>query len=80
MGRCFSMHPYSGNTKARCMIMHLHNFASTWWCMKEHKLHLDIMTVLWELFLEQFCARFLSDIWRKRKEFHDLRQLTMTIE
>lgn len=51
MGRYFSMHLYRSNTKARCAIMHLHDFSSTWWHMEEQKLHLDITIVSWELFL-----------------------------
>lgn len=76
IGRCFSMHQCSTNTKVRCAILHLHDFATTWWHMEEQKLHLDIATISWKLFLEQFHARFLSDHWRQKKanEFHDLRQ------
>lgn len=74
LGRCFSMHPYGSNTKARCVIMHLHDFTSTWWHMEEKKLYLDITTVSWELFLEQFCVHLLSDAWKQRKadEFYNL--------
>lgn len=28
LGRCFSMHQCSSNTKARCAIMHLHDFCN----------------------------------------------------
>lgn len=52
MGRCFSMHPYSSISKTMCAIIHLRDFASTWWHMEEHKLHLDIVIVSWEFFLE----------------------------
>lgn len=31
LDRCFSMHPYGSNNNARCSIMHLRGFASTWW-------------------------------------------------
>lgn len=64
MGKCFTMYQYSSNTKARCVTMHLHDFSSTWWHTKKQKLHLDITTISWELFLEWFCDRFLSDHWR----------------
>lgn len=76
------MHPYGSNTKARCAVMHLRGFASTWWRLEEQKLHLDISMVTWELFLDRFRARFLSDHWRQRRadEFHDLRQLSMSVE
>lgn len=35
MCRCFVMCLYSSNTKARCAIMHLCDFALTWWHMEE---------------------------------------------
>lgn len=63
LNRCSSMHPYSSNTKAICVIMHLQDFALTWWQI-ECKLHIDIVTILWEMFLEHFHACFLSDHWR----------------
>lgn len=76
LGRHFSMHPCSSNTKDRCVIIHLHEFDLSWWCTEEQKLQLDITMISWELFLEHFHAQFLSDHWRQRKtdEFHDLRQ------
>lgn len=58
LDRCFSMHPYGSNTKVRCAIMHLRSFASTWWQLEEQKLHLDIGSVSWEMFLERFKAHF----------------------
>lgn len=33
--RCFAMHPYGSNTRARCAIMHLRGFSSTWWRLEE---------------------------------------------
>lgn len=61
LDRCFAMHPYDNNTRARCAIMHLRGFASTWWRLEEHKLHIDIIMVTWELFMERFRAQFLSN-------------------
>lgn len=74
LGRCFVVHPCSSNTKERCAIMNLCDFATTWYT-EAQKLHLDIATISWNLFLEKFCAQFLLENWRKRKadEFHDLR-------
>lgn len=31
----FTMHLYGINTKVRCVIMHLRDFASTWWRLEE---------------------------------------------
>lgn len=75
LDRFFSMHPYGSNTKARCSIMHLRGFSSTWWWLEEHKLHLDIGSLSWEMFLERFRAHFLLDHWRQQcvDEFHKLR-------
>lgn len=64
LGRCFVVHSCSSNTKARCAIMHLCDFATTWWHTEEKKLHLDTATVSWDLYLERFRARFLSEHWR----------------
>ncbi|XP_059075172.1 uncharacterized protein LOC131875155 [Cryptomeria japonica] len=82
LSQYFSMQPYSSNTKARCAIMHLCDFASTWWRIEERKIGLDITTISWELFLERFRARFLSEHWRQRKadEFHNLRQDRMIVD
>lgn len=50
--RSFAMHPYGSNTRARCAIMHLQGFASTWWRLEEDKLRVDINSVSWALFIE----------------------------
>lgn len=73
-GRFFVMHPNRNNTKVRCSIILLSGFASTWWCLDEQKLDLDITSISWEMFLKRFNACFLSDHWRQRKayEFYDL--------
>lgn len=60
LDRCFSMHLYGSNTKVRCTIMHLKDFASTWWSLEEQRINVDIGTMSWELFLERFRAQFLS--------------------
>lgn len=82
LDRCFAMHPYGSNTKARCAIMHLRGFASTWWRLEEQKINVDIASVSWELFIERFMTHFLSDHWRQchADEFHELRQMAMTME
>jgi hypothetical protein len=80
--RCFSMHPFSSNVKARCAIMNLRKFASSWWRMEEDKLQVTINTISWELFLESFKDRFMSDQWRQGRveEFHHLKQANMSVE
>lgn len=80
--RCFSMHPFSSNVKARCAIMNPRKFASTWWRMEEDKLQFTINTVSWELFLEIFKDRFMSDQWRQGRveEFHHRKQANMSVE
>ncbi|XP_057844866.2 uncharacterized protein LOC131054379 [Cryptomeria japonica] len=76
------MHPFSSNVKARCAIMHLRKFASTWWRMEEEKLQVSIDTISWELFLESFKDRFMSDQWRqgRAEELHHLKQNNMLVE
>lgn len=56
LSRCFSMHPYRSNTKARCAIMYLREFSSIWWRTKKRKVQLEITTVTRELFVEWFRA------------------------
>ncbi|XP_059064765.1 uncharacterized protein LOC131856844 [Cryptomeria japonica] len=81
LDRCFTMHLYGSNT-VRCTIMHLKDFASTWWRLEEQRIIVDISTLSWEMFLERFRARFLSVQWRQCRtdEFYELRQLGMIVD
>ena len=56
-------------------------FAATWWQIEEKKLHVDMSTVTWELFLEDFRDLFLPEQWHQQRadEFHSLRQYTMSV-
>ena len=59
MDRCFAIQDFDSNVKARYAITHLELFAATWWQIEEKKLYIDMSTVTWELFLENFQDHFL---------------------
>lgn len=47
--------------------MHLRGFGSLWWDQKLEKLGLDISLITWELFVEHFKERFMSEYWRQAR-------------
>ena len=63
LDRCFSKQDFDSNIKARLAITHLEHFAVVWWKIEEKKLGVNMQTVTWELFLEHFHERFLSEKW-----------------
>ena len=81
LDRCFAMQDFNSNVKARYAITHLKMFAATWWQIEEKKLHVDMSTITWELFLENFRDHFLPEQWHQQRadEFHSLRQYTMSV-
>lgn len=63
LDRCFAMHPYGSNTRARCAIMHLRGFASTWWQLEEQKLHIDINLVVVHYHKYSMCSTCIAHCW-----------------
>lgn len=63
--RCFVLHHYLSNVKVRWTVMHLRGFGSLWWDQELEKLGLDISLITWELFVERFKERFMSEYWRQ---------------
>lgn len=81
LDRCFSAQDFDSNVKVRFSIGHLESFATIWWEIEEKKLGIDMQTVTWELFLENFWDHFLPEQWQQQRadEFHNMRQYTMSV-
>jgi hypothetical protein len=81
LDRCFTIQDFDSNVKARFAIGHLESFAAIWWNIEEKKLGIDMHTVTWELFLDNFRDRFLPEQWQQQRadEFHNLKQYTMSV-
>lgn len=62
--RCFLLHEYHMNVKVRWTVMQLRSFASIWLNMELEQLGLNISQVTWELFVEHFRERFMSEYWQ----------------
>ena len=62
--------------------MQLRSFASIWWNMELEHLGLHISQVTWELFIERFRERFMSEYWQKTRseEFFKISQGNSTVE
>ena len=54
------MQEFDSNVKVRYTITHLEVFAATWWKIEEKKLCVDMNTITWELFLENFHDHFFT--------------------
>ena len=61
LDRCFAIQDFDSNVKTRYVITNLEYFAVTWWNIEENKLGVDMNIITWELFLENFCDRFLPE-------------------
>ena len=55
LDRIFSMQDFDNNVKATFSITNLENFGATWWTIEEKKLGIDMNSVTWNIFLENFC-------------------------
>ena len=62
--------------------MHLRSFGSLWWDQELEKLGLDISLVTWELFVERFKERFMSEYWHQARaeEFFQIMQSGSMVE
>lgn len=81
LDRCFALHSYESNLKARAVVHLLRGTTSTWWRQEEYKCGLEIETLTWEIFTERFRERYLSEHFRQRRvdEFHDLQQKGLSV-
>ena len=61
---------------------HLRGFSSLWWEQELEKLGIDISLVTWELFVEHFKERFMSEYWCQghAKEFFQIIQSSSIVE
>ena len=62
--------------------MQLRRFGSFWWEQELEKLGIDISLVTWELFVECFKERFMSEYWHQAhaKEFFHIMWSGSTVE
>ena len=79
--RCFGLRPYGSNLKARLAVHQLRGDASNWWHQEEIIGGVRMDTLTWELLLERFKERYLSEHFRPKqiKEFHCLYQRGLTV-
>ena len=80
--QCFILHRYLSNVKVRWTFLHLRGFGSLWWEQELEKLGIDVALVTWELFVERFKERFMSEYWcqARSKEFFHILQSGSTVE
>lgn len=79
--RCFGLHSYETNLKARFSIHLLRGTSSTWWRQEEYNNDIVVDIVTWNTFMERVKDRYLSEHFRQRRiyEYHDLQQKGLSV-
>ena len=82
MIRCFALREYSSTSKTKIVVFQLKGNALIGWGNLEKQLHITLDIVPWELFIDQFHAKYLPPFFQEKQAatFHTLIQSSKTVE